>query len=707
MTHTEFTETDVENVIKFYSRYCEDDIAELIVKYPKEQNSLWVDVDNDLYSYDQDLAYDVKQHPDTFRELFEEALALYDANHGVDLSGASIRFHNISTRAKKVAGIRNEDVDKLISIDGQISKATAIRPVVKKAAWECQRCGTYTRMQIENELTEPHECKGCERQGPYSLDYHESVVRDHQLIRIKEPPEEATNSAQDGGEIDAHVEGDLVGYADAGERADISGVLKADTGDNNSPTLNFYFDAHAIDKVEDDYRDLDIAEHKTEIYDIVEDGNPFVTLAGSIAAGITGGRDVDIETPWGETYNKYWWIRLATGIANLFGSWRRENGDGTYQRGDSHTLLIGDPSTGKSTIMDSVTKIAPRSASESGKNASGAGLTAAAVNDDFGDNQWSLEAGALVKAHNGVAAIDEIDKMRREDLNRLHSALERQRLEFNKAGIDATLKCETSMLASGNPEGSRFNQYDTDQSQIDIVESLLDRFDLVFTLKDRPNADKDRDIAQSRIIQRSESGLIAKNELEPEERTAANPELSPEKMRSWVALARQNVQPVIRSDEVAKRLEDYYVDIRQQNAESSEDEDEPVPATVRTLDGVLRLSEACARMRLSEEVEMIDAEMAIALVKVSLEDIGYDPETGKMDTDWANGRTSWNQQDRIHRIKGIVEALETKDNGASKEDVIDTAVEAGIERTTANETFDNILSRGEIYEPETGRFRIS
>jgi replicative DNA helicase Mcm len=167
------------------------------------------------------------------------------------------------------------------------------------------------------------------------------------------------------------------------------------------------------------------------------------------------------------------------------------------------------------------------------------------------------------------------------------------------------------------------------------------------------------------------------------------------------------VQPVIRSDEVAKRLEDYYVDIRQQNAESSEDEDEPVPATVRTLDGVLRLSEACARMRLSEEVEMIDAEMAIALVKVSLEDIGYDPETGKMDTDWANGRTSWNQQDRIHRIKGIVEALETKDNGASKEDVIDTAVEAGIERTTANETFDNILSRGEIYEPETGRFRIS
>lgn len=698
MSLEKFTNDDIENVIQFYRDYCEDEIAELVEKYPSEKSSIWIDVDDELYRFDQNIAHDVKNNPDPMQELFEEALTRYDSNHGIDLSNARVRFGNICTRSKNVDEIRKDDVDRLVSLNGQISKASAIRPVVKNAAWECTRCGSFTRMPIENELTEPHECQGCERQGPFNLDFHESVVRDHQLIRVKQPPEEATNSTQDGGNIDCHIEGDLVGYADAGERADVPGVLRADTGDDNSPTLDFYFDAQAVSKVDDDYRDMNISDHRETIDAVVAD-NPYATLAESIAPGITGGTDVEIETPWGDTYNKYWWVRLAAGVANLFGSWRRPNGDGTHWRGDSHVILIGDPSTGKSTIMDAIAKIAPRSESESGKNASGAGLTAAAVKDDFGDSNWSLEAGALVKAHNGVACIDEIDKMASQDLDRLHSALERQRLEFNKAGINATLKCETSMLASGNPEGSRFNRYDTDQSQIDIVESLLDRFDLVFTFKDVPDEDKDRDIARSTIQQNAESGLVAKDQLKEEDRDAARAELLPEEMRAWVAYARKNVRPVLQDDDVMQRIEDYYVEIRQENADAnSDDDDEPVPATVRTLDGVLRLAEASARMRLSEEVEMIDAEMAIALVKVSLQDVGYDPETGKMDADWANGRTSWSQQDRVSKIKGLIETLDTGETGADRQEVIGMAVEAGISEEMASKELDAMKDAGAIYQ---------
>lgn len=706
MTHIQFTEEHVENVVTFYRRYMEQDIQRLVQHYPKERQTLWVDVDGDLFKYDTDVAADVKKEPEAFTGLFEEALASYDQNHGMDLSNARVRFENIPSRSRKVDEIRNGDVDTLISIDGQISKATAIRPVVETAAWECRRCGITTEIPITNELSEPHQCEGCERQGPFVLDYHQSEIRDHQLIRITQPPEEATNSSQEGGDIDAHLKGDLVGEANAGDRADIPGVLKAEVGDSKSATLNLYFDAHNIQSVEDNYRDLEVNDYRETIESVVEDKNPYEVLAGSIAPGITGGEDIDIETPWGETHRKYWWIRLAVGVANLFGSWRRENGDGTFQRGDSHTLMIGDPATGKSTIMDSVTEIAPRSASESGKNASGAGLTAAAVNDDFGDNQWSLEAGALVKAHNGVAAIDEIDKMRREDLDRLHSALERQRLEFNKAGIDATLKAETSMLASGNPANSRFGEYESDQSQIDIVESLLDRFDLVFTLKDIPDEEKDRDVARSKIRQRSESGLIAKGELDASKRTAAKPALSPDEARAWVAMARKQVRPVIRSEEVMKRLEDYYVKIRQANNKGNDDES-PVPATVRKLDGLLRLSEASARLRLNEEVEEIDVEMAIALVKVSLEDVGYDPESGKMDADWAEGRESWTQQERISKVKGIINTLETEENGAIIEDVIKTAQEAGIGKEKARETYEKIKTNGDAYNPNSGRVRLT
>jgi len=705
MTHIQFTEEHVENVVTFYRRYMEEDIQRLIQHYPNDQKTLWVDVDNDLFKYDSDLAEDVKDEPTAFIDLFEEAIAAYDQNHGMDLSDARVRFNTISSRARKVDEIRNEDVDTLISIDGQISKATAIRPVVETAAWECQRCGVQTNIPVANELTEPHQCEGCERQGPFILDYHKSDIRDHQLIRITQPPEEATNSSQDGGDIDAHLKGDLVGQANAGDRADIPGVLKAEVGDTKSATLNLYFDAHNIQSVEDDYRDLEVSDYRETIESVVKNRNPYEVLAGSIAPGITGGADIDIETPWGETHQKYWWIRLAVGVANLFGSWRRKNGDGTFQRGDSHTLMIGDPATGKSTIMDAVTEIAPRSASESGKNASGAGLTAAAVNDDFGDNQWSLEAGALVKAHNGVAAIDEIDKMRREDLDRLHSALERQRLEFNKAGIDATLKAETSMLASGNPSNSRFSDYESDQSQIDIVESLLDRFDLVYTLKDVPDEEKDRQIARSKIRQQSESGLVAKNELEASERTAAKPTLSPAEARAWVAIARKQVEPVIRSEDVMNRLEDYYVKIRQANANTGGDE--PVPATVRKLDALLRLSEASARLRLSEDVEEIDVEVAIALVKVSLEDIGYDPESGKMDADWAEGRESWTQQGRIEKVKGIINTLETDENGAIIEDVITTAADSGMDESKARNAYEKLKTRGEAYKPDSEHVRLT
>jgi len=698
-----FESEDVEYVQEFLRNYYHEEIGTLAQRFPKDQQSLTVDV-SEVYRFDPDLHDDIRNSPEDFRWLFESTLQQYDLPADIDLETATVRFTGC-TDPTKVDEVRKDDVDRLLTLSGQISKASAIRPVVETAAWECLRCGTVTRMPVENELRDPHECQGCERQGPFSLDYHNSEIEDHQLIRIKQPPEEATNSSHIGGELDAHIKGDLVGYADAGERADVTGIVKADQDDGDSATLSYYFEGHAINKRDDDYRDLEISDHIDEIREIVAN-NPFKTLAESIAPGITGGRSVDVETPWGTSPDKYWWVRLAAGIATLFGSWRRPNQDGTYQRGDSHMILMGDPSTGKSTIMNAVHEIAPRSAMESGKNASGAGLTAAAVNDDFADSQWSLEAGALVKAHNGVACIDEIDKMASQDLDRLHSALERQRLEFNKAGIDATLKCETSMLASGNPDGSRFTNYDTDQSQIDIVESLLDRFDLIYTFKDVPDKDKDAKIADSRITQSCESGLIAKNELDPEDRTTAKAEVDIETLQAWVAYARQNVRPVIRDEKVQKRMKKFYVNIRQENNDLK-DEEAPVPATVRTLDGLIRIAEASARMRLSEEVEMIDVDMAIQLIRVSLNDVGYDPETGRLDSDWANGRGSWSQKERVEKIKGIVDSLETQDEPANVDEVLKLADEAGIDSDNAENTFDKLKQNGELYTPGKNKVRTS
>lgn len=698
----------VDEIVAFLKNYYQDDIARLA---QNDEESLWVDYD-DVFQFsptveeNKQLDDRLLKQPSKVKILFEEALKDYELPADVSLDGYSVRFFNIP-RTRKVDELRDEDVDKLREIKGQISKASAVRPVVKKAAFECQRCGTITDgITVESELNEPHECPACGRQGPFKFDYHQSDVENHQLIRIKQPPEEATNSQQNGNNIDAHMEGDLVGQAEAGTRADVTGVLRAEVDDNN-PTLDFNFDAWAVKTNEDDYSEINLGEHRDELETMINNENAFVQLADSIAPSITGGRDVDIETPWGETYDKYWWVRLGTAIANLFGSWRREKPDGTAHRGSSHTLFIGDPSTGKSTIMNAIEEISPRSAYESGKNASGPGLTAAAVKDDFGDSQWSLEAGALVKAHNGVACIDEIDKMEKDGLSRLHSALEKQRLEINKAGIDATLKCETSLLAAGNPEDSRFNRYDADHTQIDIVSSLMDRFDLVFTFKDNPDEDSDRKIADSVIDEWSESGMVAKKQMTEAERETASPEVAIERLQAWAALAKQENHPVIQSESVKKRLREFYVDIRQEN--NGDGEDAPVPATVRSLEALLRLSEASARMRLSEEVEEIDAEMAIALIKVSLQDVGYDPETGQIDVDYAKGRGSWSQKDRKNKVLGIVEQLQTEDSGADPSEVVTLASKAGIEEDKAEHMLDTLKesNRGGLYSPPSGGVRMA
>lgn len=699
-----FREERIAEVRDFLKRDYADAIGRLAQRYPNDSQSLWIDY-QDVYKWDVDTADDLLTDPEQIRTLFQEALSKYDLPLEFELSDATIRFYNIS-QDRAIDELRDDDVDKLRALSGQVSKASAVRPVVKTAAYECIRCGSMHYIEVQNEMQEPHECKGCERQGPFEFDYHASTVKNHQLIRVKQPPEEATNSQQHGNEIDAHIEGDLVGEAEAGARADIPGILRVEH-DGDDPTLDFYYEAWAVETKEDDYANLDVSEYREELERLVQEENPYIQLAESIAPGIIGDEEIDIETPWGETYDKYWWVRLGTGIANLFGSWRRPNGDGTHNRGSSHTLYIGDPATGKSSIMNAIETISPRSAYESGKNATGPGLTAAAVKDDFGQSQWSLEAGALVKAHNGVACIDEIDKMQKDGLSRLHSALEKQRLEINKAGIDATLKCETSLLAAGNPKDSRFNKYDSDQAQIDIVSSLMDRFDLIFTFKDQPDEANDRKIANSKIDAWSESGKVAKNEMAVEDRDTANPEVEIETLKAWVAHAKQNYDPVIDDEAVKNRLREFYVEMRQQNKDSKDDDDAPVPATVRTLDALLRISEASARMRLSNSVDMIDAEMAIALVKISLDDIGYDPETGQMDADWANGRKSKAQRDRINTITGIVEQLETQSNGADKQEVIKLAVDSGMSESTVKHEIKQIKQKGEIYEPRNETLRTT
>ena len=388
-----------ERFIQFYRNYYREEIGTLAQRYPNEQRSLYVDYD-DLFQFDRDLAEDFRAKPDQMREYAEEALRLYDLPADVSLGRAHVRIENLP-ESIDIRGIRVHDdhIGKLVSVKGIVRKATDVRPKVTEAAFECQRCGTMTYIpQSDGGFQEPHECQGCERQGPFRVNFDQSEFIDSQKLRIQESPE-GLRGGETPQSLDVDIVDDITGKVSPGDHVTCVGVLhieQVEQGNEKSAIFDLYMDGVSIGIEDEEFEDMDITEaDKREIVELSERDDIYEAMVGSIAPAIYG----------------YEEEKLAM-ILQLFSGVTKHLPDGSRIRGDLHMLLIGDPGTGKSQMISYVENIAPRSVYTSGKGSSAAGLTAAAVRDDFGDGQqWSLEAGALVLADKGIAAVDELDKM--------------------------------------------------------------------------------------------------------------------------------------------------------------------------------------------------------------------------------------------------------------------------------------------------------
>ncbi|MFB6118280.1 LAGLIDADG family homing endonuclease [Halosegnis sp.] len=388
----------IDRFEEFYRSYYRNEIGELAQRYPGEQKSLYVDW-NDLYRFDPDMAEDFLAQPAQMQEYAEEALRLYDLPVDVKLGSAHVRLRNVSDRTG-IRDIRADHVGNLIAVQGIVRKATDVRPKMRQAAFECQRCGTMTRIpQSDGEFQEPHECQGCERQGPFAINFDQSEFVDSQKIRVQESPE-GLRGGETPQAIDVNIEDDITGKVTAGDHVTITGILRLEqqgSEQEKSPVFDFYMDGMTVTIEDEQFEEMDISEEdKKRIIELSNDEEIYEKMVESMAPSIYG-------------YEK----QKKAIILQLFSGVRKNLPDGSRIRGDLHILLIGDPGTGKSQLLQYVKQLSPRSVYTSGKGSSSAGLTAAAVRDDFAEGQqWTLEAGALVLADQGVAAIDELDKMR-------------------------------------------------------------------------------------------------------------------------------------------------------------------------------------------------------------------------------------------------------------------------------------------------------
>ncbi|HOU71230.1 MAG TPA: minichromosome maintenance protein MCM [Methanothrix sp.] len=679
------------------SRYW-DDLLELADSYPDER-SLTVRFP-DLDRFDPEFAEELLESPEPVLEAAHAALLELDLPMDVYLERAHVRIIELP-RHFKTRELRSDHIGKLLAIDGLVRTATEVRPKIVSAAFQCQRCGfTFFKEQTGNKFEDQNlKCmnQACDRGGPFKLLLAQSKFVDAQKIRVQESPEDLRGGEQPQ-TLDVELEDDLAGRIFPGDRIIVNGILKSYQRSSPQQGKSTYFDLFqkgvSVEMKEQDFEEIEIdPEEEKLILEMSCDPEIYDKIRGSIAPSIYGYDDVKEALG----------LQLASGF-------EKHLPDGARIRGDIHILLVGDPGVAKSQLLRYMTKISPRGIYTSGKSSTSAGLTATAVKDELGDGRWTIEAGALVLADKGIAAIDEMDKMDNEDKSALHEAMEQQTISVAKAGVMATLKSRCSLLAAANPKLGRFDKYEPIAPQINLTPALMSRFDLIFVLTDDPDGNRDSAIAQH-ILKSNYAGELATQiewnaDISQEDIDNAmvviKPAIDPELLRKYVAYARKNIFPTL-SDEAKDYFHKYYVGLRSQGQDSNK----PVPVTARQLEALIRLGEASARLRLSPRVTLEDARRVVKILEACLRKVGIDPETGFLDADIIASGTSKSTRDKTKSIKDIVREVCKEHQGLAPLDIVlDLAEQSGIERDRAEEIVERLRRDGDLIEQRPGMLRL-
>lgn len=633
-----------------------------------------------MQAFSESLEDNWRNYPEEVTAHLAEALNVFVAEDDEDLAGApgstSVRIQGYDPhRVYDVGQYRPDDVaGRLIHIRGQVTKRSKRKLRDEVVAFECQRCGRLIRIpQTKKKLQQPHECSGCERQGPFEVNDRQTKMRDFQHIRLQTLPEESERG--DTEMIDMQVYDDLVGELNPGDRAVLNVEMVARRVSDDSLERELEGSVRGVEKQTGDHTDVDIEPHEDDIEEVVEADNTYEQVFESVAPFHEGDE----------------MVKKAVAL-QLFGGVEKQLDDGTWFRGNSHVLLMGDPGSGKTKILKYVTNLVPRSEYATGKSTS-AGLTATAQKDEFADGGWTLQAGTLVKASGGLAAIDELDKMRDDDITGFMEALSDQQVTVTMV-VSGVLPAKTAVLAAANPKFGTFDPMADIGQQLDLNEVLLSRFDLWFIMKDEPDEELDEAIARTqteaaRVGQKTEAGI----DLTPEEVEKTNPPIPPEMFRAYVALAKQHF-PVF-TDDAMDLIVSSYVELRQVNEES----DGPVPATARMVEALHRLSEASARITFSDEVTTDDVQRALDILYESLETLGVDPDTGKLDATRFETGSSSSKKDRMKALLGIINGKESDDEPATREEVKEEAMVL-MDEDQFEETMDALDRADDIYHPD-------
>lgn len=671
---------------EFFNMNYRGKLEKLAEMYPKEKS---INVDYKLLeAYDTDLADELIENPYAVIQAAKDSIIALGLFTAEEKFMPLVRFFNMpSEHDILIRNLTSERLNKFLSIDGLVTKITDPRPRLIIGVFECTHCGkifSIPQTDQTGKLIEPNVC-ACERRS-FKLLTDQSHFIDVQKLEIQEPLELLRGGGQ-AKRVSAWLEEDLTNKITPGDKIRITGVLRLKPPKFKRSVYDIYIDANHANRLEKEFEELELDEEDLKkVKDLSNDPKLYQKIIASIAPSIYG-------------YDE---IKEAIVLQLFGGTTGKVKPDGMKIRPDTHILLIGDPGTGKSQMLMYVKSLAPKGLYVSGKASTAAGLTASAERDEFAEGGWTLKAGALVLAAGGMVCIDEFDKMNPDDRASMHEAMEAQEIHVAKAGIITTFKANTAILAGANPKYGRFDPFEPPANQFDIPPTIMSRFDLIFPIKDVIDAKKDSEMAEHIIAAHYTSGVkVAKRTdidvSKYEERVS--PSIGPDLLRKYIAYARKNFSPILTVEAMSK-IKSFYTNLRKIGEKQG-----TIPITPRYLEAVIRLAEASAKGRLSNLVEIEDANRSIRLLKYCLKEVGIDPETGRLDIDMIATGTPKSKTDKIRNVLRIIRKLSEHYEEARHEAILEEVKIEGIKPDDLDEILSILKRKGDIYSPKYGIFK--